>query len=74
MTTFAKARIDPHWGEVYAGPNPAYMTWRGPVWMHRGPRNRVRFYDILGVQVGPEQPNVAPAVVYAQSHRWESMT
>lgn len=73
MTTFAEVRIEPNWGEVYAGPGPAYMTHRGPVWMHRGKRNRVRFYDILGVQVGPEQANVAPAVAYAHAHRWESI-
>lgn len=86
MTTFAEARIEPNWpgSQVYAGPGPAYMTHRGPVWMHRGPRNRVRFYDILGVQVGPEhlmesgnpegvQLNVAPAVAYAHAHRWESI-
>lgn len=75
MTTFAEARIEPNWpgSRTYAGPGPAYMTHRGPVWMHRNGRNKVRFYDILGVQVGPEQSNVAPAVAYAHAHRWESI-
>ncbi len=35
------------------------------VHLYRGKRNRVRFYDGSGRQVGPEQSNVAPGVAWA---------
>jgi hypothetical protein len=60
------------WGSYY-GRSPAYLTPSGPVWMRRGKRNRVRFYDIDGAQVGPEQSNVAPAVAYALTEGWSSL-
>lgn len=31
---------------------------------------RVRFFDEAGKQVGPELPNVAPAIAYAASQSW----
>ena len=39
--------------------------------MHRKGQ-RVRFYDASGKQVGPEQTNVSPAVLYANVHGWHS--
>jgi len=63
---------EPGWGEVYAGPSPAYQTPEGLVWMFRAGQ-RVRFYDEAGQQVGPEQSNVAPAVAFALSQWWFSL-
>ena len=60
---------EPGWGEMYSGPCPAYQTPEGPVWMYRKGQ-RVRFYNDDGLQVGPEQSNVAPAVAYAMSQCW----
>lgn len=57
---------DPGFGEVYGH---AYPTPEGPVWMFRKGQ-RVRFFNAAGEQVGPEQSNVAPAVVYAMSEGW----
>ena len=52
------------WGKPY-GP-PMYRFPDGlRVHLHRGPRNHCRFYDDQGVQVGPEQSNVAPAIAWA---------
>ena len=62
---------EPGWGEVYAGSSPAYQTPEGLVWMFRRGQC-VRFYTEAGQQVGPEQPNVAPAVAYAWSQHWPS--
>lgn len=57
------------WGELY-GHSP-YQTNDGRlVWMFRKTQ-AVRFYDEDGVQVGPEQRNVAPAICYAIAHRWD---
>jgi hypothetical protein len=61
---------EPQWGAPY-GRSPAYLTPdSGPVWMRRGKSNRVRFFDLYGVQVGPEQSNVAPAVAAALDQGW----
>jgi hypothetical protein len=60
---------EPGWGERYSGPCPAYQSPEGPVWMFRKGQ-RVCFYNDDGLQVGPEQSNVAPAVAYAISHGW----
>jgi hypothetical protein len=39
--------------------------------MQRGKRNRVRFFDVeTGEQVGPEQSNVYPAMVFASYSGW----
>jgi hypothetical protein len=49
---------------------PSYVIPDGrEVWMRRK-RQAVRFYDAAGVQVGPEQTNVAPAVCYAITENW----
>lgn len=72
-STFADHRPDPGWGDHYGdGQTPNYMTPQGPVWMFRK-RQSVRFYDITGSQVGPEQSNVAPAVAYAHSAGWQKV-
>lgn len=72
--------VDPGWGEMY-GPGPHYVVppilpdgdpqylCRRPVWMYRKGQ-RVRFFDVEGVQVGPEHRNVYPAVVYAAAECW----
>ncbi len=61
---------DPGWGKHYGGGNsPSYMSGEGPVWMFRY-RQRVRFYNAAGEQVGVEQANVAPAVAYALHLTW----
>lgn len=57
------------WGAQYGG-NPSYVTPRGREVVMCRKRQAVRFYDRKGKQVGPEQRNVAPAVVYALYHRW----
>jgi hypothetical protein len=60
----------PGWGQIYGGGTPSYLTNDGtPVWMFRRGQ-RVRFYDGVGNQVGPEQGNVAPAIAYAHDQRW----
>lgn len=60
------------WGDPYGGDSPSYTTREGvPVRMRRKGQ-RVRFFDPRGLQVGPEQPNVAPAVAYAMSQGWRS--
>lgn len=61
----------PNWGEPYT--DEPYRTEVGLVWMWRKGQ-RVRFYTEQGVQVGPEQANVAPAVAYAVSQGWGSRT
>jgi len=60
---------EPGWGERYSGPCSAYQPPEGPVWMFRKGQ-RVRFYNDDGLQIGPEQFNVAPAVAYAISNGW----
>lgn len=65
----AKKPIACPWGEVYGG-NPSYVTPRGRAVVMCRKRQAVRFFDAKGKQVGPEQRNVAPAVVYALYHRW----
>jgi hypothetical protein len=57
------------WGAVYGG-NPSYRTPRGRFVVMCRKRQAVRFYDAKGVQVGPEQTNVAPAVAYASYKGW----
>ena len=59
----------PGWGERYSGPCPAYQTPEGPVWMFRKGQ-RVRFYNDDGLQVGPEQADIVPAISYARSQCW----
>lgn len=65
----------PGFGELYGHPSrPSYLTRDGvAVWMWRRGQ-RVRFYDATGQQVGPEQANVFPAVVYANTQRWVGST
>lgn len=72
VTVLVLAPPEPGWGEHYAGTTPDYRTPQGPVWMFRRGQ-RVRFYAADGTQVGPEQPNVAPAVAYAFSQGWASI-
>jgi len=57
------------WGKPY-GSDP-YLTPHGAVLMFRKGQ-RVRFFTPEGAQIGPEQRNVAPAVVFALSQGWRS--
>lgn len=59
-------------GKMYAcSPDrPSYITTDGvEVWMWRKGQ-KVRFYTKAGVQVGPEQSNVYPAVCAAAKAYW----
>lgn len=68
----APAIVNPRFGELYGGTDPAYVTPAGvAVWMWRKGQ-RVRFYDAAGTQVGPEHRNVVPAIVWAGAHAWVS--
>ena len=60
---------EPGWGVRYSGPCPAYQTPEGPVWLYRKGQ-RVRFYNDDGLQVGPEQADIVPAISYARSQCW----
>lgn len=65
-------RVDPRWGELWG--ELCYDTAEhGRVWAHRK-GCKVRFFDAAGVQVGPEQPNVFPAIVYAHHQGWSDPT
>ena len=56
------------WGKLYG--DAPYKTPSGKyVWMLRK-EQKVRFFDRLGNQIGPEQRNVAPACAYADSKHW----
>lgn len=46
-----------------------YSTGSAVVAMFRK-RSKVRFYTMHGEQVGPEQPNVAPAICAAAAAGW----
>jgi hypothetical protein len=60
------------WGALY-GTTACYLTTDGrEVWMHRKGQ-AVRFYDVDGWQVGPEQTNIAPAVAYAIAQDWRNL-
>lgn len=64
-----ESRIEPSWGKPYGGSDP-FVTPRGARrWMYRKGQ-RVRFYDVKGRQVGPEQSNVAPAIAFALHYGW----
>lgn len=65
---FEPVAPDVNWGGPYMS-SVAYLTPDGPVWMRRR-GSRVRYYNADGIQVGPEQDNVAPAVGYAHSQGW----
>lgn len=54
------------WGRPYGG---VYETPHGLVTMWRKGQ-RVRFFNEAGAQVGPEQPNVAPAKAFANAQGW----
>jgi hypothetical protein len=62
--------INPGFGQMY-GRGPHYVTPPNglAVWMWRK-RQRVRFYDEKGNQVGPEHKNVVPAVIWAAANGW----
>ena len=64
-------RTDPGFGQVYGDTRqPHFITHDDVgVWMWRKGQ-RVRFYDAEGNEHGVEQPNVAPALVYAAWHGW----
>jgi hypothetical protein len=55
------------WGKPYG--SVAYQTSKGEVRLRRR-RQACRWYTPDGRQVGPEQPNVAPALAYAHSQGW----
>lgn len=60
----------PTFGTIYGSTeHPSYITPEGPVWMWRKGQ-RVRFFTADGVQVGPEQSNVFPAVCAAHAAGW----
>ena len=58
-----------NFGKPYGG-QWAEMPDGRAVWAFRKGQ-RVRFFDQHGTQIGPEQANVAPAMVYAQAHGWD---
>lgn len=61
-------------GSVYGDPSaPSFITPEGPVWMWRKGQ-KVRFFTAEGVQVGPEQRNVGPAVFAAMEAGWIDMS
>lgn len=62
--------MTPAFGTIYGDPStPSYITPEGPVWMWRKGQ-KVRFFTADGVQVGPEQRNVGPAVCAAIAAGW----
>ena len=59
------------WGEPY-GRGPHFILPDGTfVTMHRKVQ-KVRFFDKIGRQVGPEQSNVAPAMAAAYRAGWKT--
>lgn len=56
------------WGKPY-GRDPFYTSQGHWAWMFRKGQ-RVRFFNAQGRQVGPEQRNVAPAIVYTIRKGW----
>jgi hypothetical protein len=49
---------------------PDYVTADGAeVWIERK-RQKTRFLDARGAQVGPVHSNLAPAIVWARVHGW----
>lgn len=59
------------WGAPYG--NVRYQTPDGlVVWLYRQ-RQACRWFTADGQQVGPEQPNVAPAVAYALANGWRGV-
>jgi len=61
----AKTMIGKPWGAT------RYRTPEGvEVSLYRGPGNRARWYTDAGEQVGSEQRNVVPAIVYAFAQGW----
>jgi hypothetical protein len=59
------------WGEPYG--NTYFQTLSGRLLQMRRKGQRVRFFDIRGQQVGLEQPNVAPALAYADYMKWKEV-
>lgn len=51
-------------GTPYGG-TPHTRPGYDPIYLYRGKRNVCRWYRADGVQIGPEQRNVAPAVAWA---------
>jgi hypothetical protein len=68
-------REPPNFGELYGtGEDPSYVTDQGvEIWMYRKGR-KVRFYDCVANQVGPEHANVIPAMMWALANGWSSPT
>ena len=60
----------PDFGKPYGTP---FRTQDGKIVQMWRKGQRVRFYAQNGVQVGPEQTNVAPATAYALDRGWESL-
>lgn len=58
-------------GRIYGDPTePSFITDAGvPVWMWRKGQ-KVRFFTVEGVQVGPEHRNVYPAILSAFGAGW----
>jgi hypothetical protein len=53
-----------------AGDAPSYVTDQGvEVWMYRKGK-KVRFFDRVANQVGPEHANVLPAMAWALANGW----
>ncbi len=63
----------PNFGELYcAGEDPSFVTQQGvEVWMYRK-GHKVRFFDRVANQVGPEHANVLPATMWALANGWSN--
>jgi hypothetical protein len=55
-----------------AADQPSYVTDQGvEVWMYRKGK-KVRFFDRVANQVGPEHANVLPAMAWALANGWST--
>jgi hypothetical protein len=63
----------PNFGELYSiGEDPSYVTDQGAeVWMYRKV-GKVRFYDRVANQVGPQHANVIAAMMWALANGWSN--
>lgn len=63
-------QVDPGFGKPYGQLASIRTTDGRLVTMYRRGQ-RVRFFDLTGQQVGPEQRNVAPAICAAMHAGWD---
>lgn len=59
------------WGRPYGGDLFPWVTTTGARVQMRRKGVKVRFYDAAGVQHGPEQANVWPAMCAAYAAGWD---